>query len=163
MMLNPRIVGGKHYTVAREVRKTLAEYEDLKDIIAMLGLEELSREDRKTVKRARRLERFLTQPFYTTEHFTGMEGRQVDLEETISGCARILNDEFSEAAESDLYMIGAIDDVKNKSGTPDTPRDRGTEEKKPEKENSAVESEEMEEETAGKEGDGEKEETAAGA
>jgi len=111
MMLNPRIIGQKHYSVAREVRRTLADYEDLKDIIAMLGLEELSREDRKTVKRARRLERFLTQPFYTTEHFTGLEGHQVDLEETISGCERILNDEFSEAAESDLYMIGAIDEA----------------------------------------------------
>jgi F-type H+-transporting ATPase subunit beta len=112
MMLNPRIVGTRHYSVAREVRKTLADYEDLKDIIAMLGLEELSREDRRIVNRARRLERFLTQPFYTTEHFTGLEGRQVDLEETISGCERILNDEFINAAESDLYMVGSIDEIK---------------------------------------------------
>ena len=113
MMLNPRIVGEKHYTVAREVRKTLADYEDLKDIIAMLGMEELSRQDRKTVNRARRLERFLTQPFYTTEHFTGLKGRQVDLEESISGCERILNDEFMRASESDLYMIGSIDEFKD--------------------------------------------------
>ncbi|MGW8161818.1 MAG: ATP synthase beta subunit C-terminal domain-containing protein, partial [Desulfobulbales bacterium] len=115
MMLNPRIVGEKHYTVAREVRKTLADYEDLKDIIAMLGLEELSREDRRTVNRARRLERFMTQLFYTTEHFTGLEGRQVDLEDTISGCEKILHDEFSEAAESELYMIGAIDEAKTEN------------------------------------------------
>lgn len=113
MMLNPRIVGNRHYSVAREVRRTLADYEDLKDIIAMLGLEELSREDRRTVNRARRLERFLTQPFFTTEHFTGLEGRQVDLEDTIIGCEKILNDTFSDAPESKLYMIGSIDEAEN--------------------------------------------------
>ena len=111
MMLNPRIVGERHYRVARQVRKTLSDYEDLKDIIAMLGLEELSREDRRTVNRARRLERFLTQPFFTTEHFTGLEGRLVDLEDTISGCEKILHDEFYKTAESDLYMIGPIDEA----------------------------------------------------
>jgi len=110
MMLTPRVVGEKHYGVAREVRKTLADYEDLKDIIAMLGLEELSREDRRTVNRARRLERFLTQPFFTTEHFTGLTGRRVGLEETIAGCEKILDDEFSSIPESELYMIGAIDE-----------------------------------------------------
>lgn len=112
MMLNPRIVGEKHYGVAREVKKTLATYDELKDIIAMLGLEELSREDRKTVYRARRLERFLTQPFFTTEHFTGLKGRLVDLADAIAGCERILNDEFSETPESALYMIGAIGEIK---------------------------------------------------
>ena len=111
-MLTPRIVGRRHYQVAREVRKTLAAYEELKDIIAMLGLEELSREDRRTVARARRLERFLTQPLYTTEHFTGYEGRMVDLEESIAGCERILNDEFSDIPESALYMIGSVDEVR---------------------------------------------------
>jgi F-type H+-transporting ATPase subunit beta len=113
MMLNARIVGERHYSVAREVRKTLADYEDLKDIIAMLGLEELSREDRRTVNRARRLERFLTQPFYTTGHFTGMEGRQVELEEAVAGCERILNDEFFGVGESRLYMIGSVDDIES--------------------------------------------------
>ncbi len=112
MMLNRRIVGAKHYTVARDVKKTLATYDELKDIIAMLGIEELSREDRKTVYRARRLERFLTQPFFTTEHFTGLEGQLVDLSDAIAGCERILNDEFSEMPESALYMIGTIDQVK---------------------------------------------------
>lgn len=112
MMLSPRIVGQRHYNVSRDVRKALADYEDLKDIIAMLGLEELSREDRKTVNRARRLERFLTQPFFTTEHFTGHTGRFVSVEETIRGCERILNDEFSEIQESALYMIGSIDEAK---------------------------------------------------
>jgi len=112
MMLTPRIVGQRHYQVAREVRKTLAGYEELKDIIAMLGIEELSREDRKTVFRARRLIRFLTQPFATTRHFTGLEGRVVALDDTIVGCERILNDEFTEQPESALYMIGAISEAK---------------------------------------------------
>ena len=113
VMLQPRIVGERHYRVAREVRKTLAAYEELKDIIAMLGLEELAREDRKTVYRARRLERFFTQPFFTTTQFTGLEGRLVDVEDTIDGCERILNDEFSEQSESALYMIGSIGEAKS--------------------------------------------------
>jgi F-type H+/Na+-transporting ATPase subunit beta len=112
IMLQPRILGERHYQVAREVRKTLATYEELKDIIAMLGLEELSREDRKTVYRARRLERFFTQPFFTTTQFTGLEGKLVDIEETIDGCERILNDEFSEHPEGSLYMIGPIGEAK---------------------------------------------------
>jgi len=111
MMLSPAIVGQRHYDVAREVRRTLAQYEDLKDIIAMLGLEELSREDRNIVSRARRLERFMTQPFNTTKHFTGMDGQIVSLEETILGCERILNDEFPNASERDFYMIGSIEEV----------------------------------------------------
>lgn len=107
-MLNPAIVGERHYHVAREVRRILAEYEELKDIIAMLGLEELAEADRRSVSIARRLERFLTQPFFTTEHFTGLPGALVSLEDTISGCERILNDEFADAPEKALYMIGAI-------------------------------------------------------
>jgi F-type H+-transporting ATPase subunit beta len=112
MMLNARIVGHRHYNTAREVKRTLATYEELKDIIAMLGIEEISREDRKTVYRARRLERFLTQPFFTTQQFTGLEGRLVDINDTIDGCERILNDEFSNLPESALYMIGNIEDMK---------------------------------------------------
>lgn len=111
-MLQSRILGERHYNVAREVRKTLATYEELKDIIAMLGLEELSREDRRIVYRARRLERFLTQPFFTTTQFTGLEGKIVDMEDTLTGCERILNDEFSEFPESALYMIGAVEEAK---------------------------------------------------
>ena len=110
-MLNPRIVGGRHYRIAREVRRTLATYEELKDIIAMLGLEELSRDDRRTVYQARRLERFLTQPFFTTEQFTGLPGRTVSREDALIGCERILNDEFSEAPEKTLYMIGDIEEA----------------------------------------------------
>jgi F-type H+-transporting ATPase subunit beta len=107
-MLTPGIVGQRHYEVAQAVRRTLAEYEDLKDIISMLGIEELSREDRATVSRARRLERFLTQPFFTTEQFTGKKGRLVPLEDTIEGCERILDDVYADISEKALYMIGAV-------------------------------------------------------
>jgi F-type H+-transporting ATPase subunit beta len=110
-MLSPNIVGDRHYRIAQRMRKTLAEYEELKDVIAMLGLEELSDEDRKTVNRARRLERFLTQPFYTTEHFTKRDGKMVPLEESLDGCERILNDEFADYPERSLYMIGRIEEA----------------------------------------------------
>lgn len=110
-MLAPHIVGERHYRVARESKRTLATYEELKDIIAMLGIEELSREDRKTVNRARRLERFLTQPFFVTEQFTGKKGKLVDREDAIEGCERILDDEFAGAPESRVYMIGRIDEA----------------------------------------------------
>lgn len=110
-MLNAAIVGERHYRVATEVRRELAEYDELQDIIAMLGLEELSENDRATVNRARRLERFLTQPFVTTEHFTGSKGKLVSLKDTIDGCERILNDEFSQTPEQAFYMIGTIDEL----------------------------------------------------
>ncbi|WP_442862816.1 ATP synthase beta subunit C-terminal domain-containing protein, partial [Candidatus Entotheonella palauensis] len=111
-MLVPHMVGERHYRVAQAMRKTLADYEELKDIIAMLGLEELSPDDRHTVRRARQLERFLTQPFFTTEQFTNHHGKLVTLEQTINGCERILNDEFADAPEQALYMIGSIDEVR---------------------------------------------------
>lgn len=110
-MLNPLIVGQRHYRVAQGVRACLAGYEEIKDIIAMLGLEELSLEDRRIVRRARRLERFLTQPLFTTEHFTGLPGRMLSLEESLDGCERILGDEFSDHPEKSLYMIGAIEEA----------------------------------------------------
>lgn len=113
-MLTPTIVGKRHYQAAQAVRTTLAEYEDLKDIISMLGMEELSREDRETVSKARRLERFLTQPFFTTEQFTGKEGKLVTLEKTIEGCERILDGEFADYAEKALYMIGPVDEAQKK-------------------------------------------------
>ena len=114
-MLTPTIVGERHYKVATAVRKCLAEYEDLKDIIAMLGFDELPEHDQKTVLTARKLERFLTQPFFTTEKFTGMEGRSVDIEDTIEGCERILNDEFPYLDESDFFMVGSIKEVIEKT------------------------------------------------
>ncbi len=113
-MATPGIVGARHYALAQEIRRTLAQYAELKDIIAMLGLEQLSPEDRNVVARARRLERFLTQPFFTTEQFTGLQGKLVSLEEALDGCERILNDEFKDYPESALYMIGAVDEAKQK-------------------------------------------------
>lgn len=110
-MLAPHIVGREHYEVAERVRQTLAEYEALKDVIAMLGMEELSERDRALVGRARRLERFLTQPFFTTEHFTGQPGRYVPVHKTIEGCKRILADEFRDVPEQALYMIGEVDEA----------------------------------------------------
>lgn len=111
-MATPSVIGEEHYKIAQEIRRTLAEYEGLKDIIAMLGLEQISQDDRKVVGRARRLERFLTQPFFTTEQFTGLSGKLVSLEEGLEGCARILRDEFKDVPESALYMIGTIDEAK---------------------------------------------------
>ncbi len=111
-MLTPQVVGDRHYQIAQAIRQTLANYEELKDIIAMLGLEELAQSERKIVYRARRLERFLTQPFFTTEQFTGLEGKMVKLEDALNGCDRILNDEFSNYPEQSLYMIGGVDVVK---------------------------------------------------
>nr|WP_294383741.1 F0F1 ATP synthase subunit beta [Prosthecobacter sp.] len=116
-MATPSIVGERHYRIAQEIRRTLAQYEELKDIIAMLGLEQLSQDDRNIVFRARRLERFLTQPFFTTGQFTGMQGRLVSLEDSLNGCERILNDEFKDYPESALYMIGAIDEAKQKEAS----------------------------------------------
>ncbi|MEO1396596.1 MAG: F0F1 ATP synthase subunit beta [Cyanobacteria bacterium J06634_5] len=110
-LLTPAVVGQRHYQVAQAVRTTLADYEELKDIIAMLGLEELAQQERETVFRARRLERFLTQPFFTTESFTSLPGKWVPLSQTLEGCERILKDEFSELPEKALYMIGPIQDV----------------------------------------------------
>jgi F-type H+-transporting ATPase subunit beta len=110
-MLSPHIVGEKHYRIAQMIRRTLAEYEELKDVIAMLGLDELSEDDRGTVNRARRLERFLTQPFFTTEHFTKRKGKIVQLDDALDGCERILNDEFADYPEKSLYMIGNIEEA----------------------------------------------------
>jgi F-type H+/Na+-transporting ATPase subunit beta len=108
------IIGERHYALAQEIRRTLAQYAELKDIIAMLGLEQLAPEDRNVVARARRLERFLTQPFFTTEQFTGLKGKLVSLEESLDGCERILRDEFKDYPESALYMIGAIGEAKGR-------------------------------------------------
>jgi len=119
-MLSESVVGPRHYRVATAVRHAFAEYEELKDIIAMLGLEELSETDRQTVARARRLERFLTQPFFSTEAFTGKPGRYVTLEETLDGCERILRGDFADRPESAFYMIGAIDEIPEAAAEPET-------------------------------------------
>ncbi|WP_435311140.1 F0F1 ATP synthase subunit beta [Primorskyibacter sedentarius] len=111
VMLTPSVVGQRHYDIARAVRSTLAEYEELRDIIAMLGLEELSSADRLTVARARRLERFLTQPFVTTEAFSGTKGRTVPIAKTLDSCETILNQTEFPLPESAYYMIGDLSDL----------------------------------------------------
>jgi F-type H+-transporting ATPase subunit beta len=115
-MLTPATVSERHYRVARGVRGALAEYDELKDIIAMLGLEELSERDRATVRTARQLERFLTQPFFSTQAMTGKAGRFVTLEETLASCDRILSGAFADRAEGDFYMIGGVDDLATAEG-----------------------------------------------
>jgi F-type H+-transporting ATPase subunit beta len=114
-MATPGIVGDRHYRLAQEIRQTLAQYAELKDVIAMLGLEQLSPEDRNVVARARRLERFLTQPFFTTEQFTGLKGKLVSLKDALDGCERILRDEFKDYPERALYMIGTVGEAKAKA------------------------------------------------
>ncbi|GGX61883.1 F0F1 ATP synthase subunit beta [Saccharospirillum salsuginis] len=114
-MLSPGAVGERHYRIAQGVKRALAEYEALKDIISMLGMEELSRQDQETVSQARQLERFLTQPFFTTEQFTGKSGRRISLEDTLTGCERILNGDYADVSESAFYMIGGVDDLPARS------------------------------------------------
>jgi F-type H+/Na+-transporting ATPase subunit beta len=111
VMLTPSVVGQRHYDIARGVRRTLAEYEELRDIIAMLGLEELSSADRATVARARRLERFLTQPFFTTESFAGTPGKLVPIADTLDGCEAILAQTKFDQPESAYYMIGGLNEL----------------------------------------------------
>ena len=113
-LLDPRIVGAHHHSIAEQVRKTLAQYRELQDIIAMLGLEELSQDDRRTVARARRLQRFLTQPFLVTEAFTGRSGRTVKLADTLAGCAAILAGDCDAWPESAFYMVGTLDEARQR-------------------------------------------------
>jgi F-type H+-transporting ATPase subunit beta len=117
-MATAAILGERHYRLAQEVRRTLAQYAGLKDVIAMLGLEQLSPEDRGVVGRARRLERFLTQPFFATEQFSGLAGKLVSLEDALEGCERILADELEDLPESAFYMIGPIAEAQAKGKAP---------------------------------------------
>lgn len=110
-LLDPDIVGSRHYEVAERVRGTLSRYRELEDVIAMLGLDELSREDRLLVGRARKVDRFLTQPFKVSEAFTGRGGVRVPVAETIDGCDRILSGEFDDLEEHHLFMIGGLEDL----------------------------------------------------
>lgn len=113
-LLDPRLVGERHYRVAQEVRKAIAHYRDLQEVIALLGIEELSAADRSIVKRARHLMRFLTQPFMVTVAFTGKRGRTVELEATLAGCEAILAGESDSWAESSLYMVGDLDEARQR-------------------------------------------------
>ncbi len=110
-LLDPYIVGSEHYETAKAVKEVLSKYKELQDIIAMLGTEQLSSEDRKVVMRARKLEKFLTQPFFVTEEFTGRRGKNVSLKDTIEGCKRILYGDFDDVDEQAFYMIGSIDEI----------------------------------------------------
>ncbi|MDA9687503.1 F0F1 ATP synthase subunit beta [Candidatus Pelagibacter sp.] len=114
-ILDPRIVGDEHYRVAREVQKVLQTYKSLQDIIAILGMDELSEEDKLTVARARKIQRFLSQPFFVAEVFTGSPGKLVDLESTIKGFAAICNGEYDHLPEAAFYMVGTIEEAVEKA------------------------------------------------
>ncbi len=114
-LLAPHIVGQEHYDIAMAVKSTLARYEDLQDVIAILGMEELSEQDQKTVIRARRMQRFLSQPFYAAEEFTGNPGKFIPLEETLHGFKEILEGRHDSIPEQAFYMVGTIDDVMEKA------------------------------------------------
>jgi F-type H+-transporting ATPase subunit beta len=112
MLLDPNVVGADHCEIAREVRETIARYRELQDIIALLGIEELSVEDRQVVGRARRLQRFLTQPFTVTQAFTGKPGRRVRRSDTLAGCRAILDGEADDWPESAFFMVGGLDEAR---------------------------------------------------
>jgi F-type H+-transporting ATPase subunit beta len=114
-ILDPQYVGERHYNVATRVQEILQKYKDLQDIIAILGMDELSEEDKVTVNRARRIEKFLSQPFFVAETFTGTEGRYVKLEDTIESFERVVNGEFDELPEQAFYMAGDINEVVEKA------------------------------------------------
>jgi F-type H+-transporting ATPase subunit beta len=114
-VLDPLIVGEEHYNVAREVQRVLQRYKDLQDIIAILGVEELSDEDKQIVARARRLQRFLTQPMFVAEVFTGLAGEYVPIRETVRGCKEIVEGQHDALTEQAFYMVGSIDQAVEKA------------------------------------------------
>jgi len=114
-ILDPRILGERHYSVARAVQVVLQKYKELQDIIAILGMDELSDEDKKAVARARRIQKFMSQPFFVAEQFTGVEGRYVSLEDTVAGFEAILNGEVDDLPENAFTYVGTIDEAKDKA------------------------------------------------
>jgi len=114
-ILDPRVIGERHYKVARDVQEVLQKYKDLQDIIAILGMDELSDDDKLVVARARRMQRFLSQPFFVAEQFTGTPGRYVSLEDTIAGFEAILNGEADELPESAFMYVGSLDEARDKA------------------------------------------------
>jgi F-type H+-transporting ATPase subunit beta len=110
-LLDPQIIGEEHYGVARGVQQTLQKYKDLQDIIAILGMDELSEDDKNVVERARKIEKFLSQPFFVAEVFTGAPGKYVKLEDTIKGFKGILDGEFDHMSESAFYMVGNMEEA----------------------------------------------------
>ena len=115
--LSPEIVGEEHYAVATEVQRVLQRYRELQDIIAILGMDELSDEDKLTVMRARKIQRFLSQPFHVAEVFTGSPGKYVSLRDTIAGFKAILNGEYDHLPEQAFYMVGGIEEAVEKAKT----------------------------------------------
>jgi F-type H+-transporting ATPase subunit beta len=115
VLLDPLIVGERHYQIAEDVRKLIERYRELQEVISLLGIDELSVSDRKAVERARRLMRFLTQPFLVTTQFTGREGISVSLDDTLSGCRAILDGDVDDVAEEEFYMTGTLDDVRKRT------------------------------------------------
>ena len=111
-MLDPKVVGERHYGVARKVQQTLQRYKDLQDIIAILGMDELSEDDKLVVSRARKVQKFLSQPFFVAAQFTGLEGKLVSLKDTVNGFEEIIEGKLDHISEQDFYMAGGIDDVK---------------------------------------------------
>jgi F-type H+-transporting ATPase subunit beta len=114
-ILDPQILGEEHYNVARGVQQTLQKYKDLQDIIAILGMDELSEEDKLVVERARKIERFLSQPFFVAKVFTGADGRYVELKDTIEGFKGILEGKYDHIPEKAFYMVGGISEVLEKA------------------------------------------------
>jgi len=114
-ILDPKIVGDDHYSTAREVQRVLQRYNDLQDIIAILGLDELSEEDKLLVGRARRIQRFLSQPMYVAEQFTGIEGKFVSIKDSVEAFKTILSGELDATPEQAFYMVGGIDEVLEKA------------------------------------------------
>jgi F-type H+-transporting ATPase subunit beta len=110
-ILDPRILGNEHYNVARTVKQILQRYKDLQDIIAILGIDELSEDDRLTVSRARKIQKFLSQPFFVAQQFTGLEGKYVPVADTIRGFKEIVEGKHDEIPEQDFYLVGSIEEV----------------------------------------------------
>ena len=116
-MLQPWILGDEHYDTAQRVKKTLQRYKELQDIIAILGLDELSEEDRLVVARARKVERFLSQPFFVAEVFTGSPGKYVSLAQSITGFQTILNGELDDLPEQAFYLVGNLEEAVEKAAS----------------------------------------------
>ena len=114
-ILDPHVVGEEHYSVAKQVQETLQKYKDLQDIIAILGMDELSDEDKLVVARARKIQKFLSQPFFVAEQFTGTPGKYVKLEDTVKGFKGIVEGEYDDIPEQAFYMVGGIEEVLEKA------------------------------------------------
>jgi F-type H+-transporting ATPase subunit beta len=116
-ILDPRILGDEHYNTAQDVKRVLQRYKDLQDIIAILGLDELSDEDKLIVSRARKIQKFFSQPFHVAEQFTGLAGKYVKLEDTIRGFREVVDGKHDDLPEQAFYMVGTIEEVVEKAKT----------------------------------------------